>query len=192
MTAKFVFIGAGGGSLPLLQKSNIPEGHGYGGFPVSGIWLRCMDEDIAKHHHVKVYGKAASGSPPMSVPHLDSRMIGGKHSLLFGPYAGFSSRFLKHGSLTDLFKSVTHENIVPLLDVAKDNVSLSEYLVGEVMQSSAHQFATLKQYFPKANKKNWEEAVAGQRVQTIKPTGPDEHPQDGGLPRIRHGAGRIG
>ena len=171
MTAKFVFIGAGGGSLPLLQKSNIPEGHGYGGFPVSGIWLRCMDEEVAKHHHVKVYGKAVSGSPPMSVPHLDSRMIGGKHSLLFGPYAGFSSRFLKHGSLTDLFKSITHDNIVPLLDVARDNIALSEYLVGEVLQSSNHQFATLKQYFPKANKKDWEEAVAGQRVQTIKPTG---------------------
>ncbi len=171
LSAKFVFIGAGGGSLPLLQKSNIPEGHGYGGFPVSGIWLRCDDEEVAKHHHAKVYGKAASGSPPMSVPHLDTRIIGGKRSLLFGPYAGFSSRFLKHGKLTDLFKSITHENIIPLLDVAKDNFALSEYLIGEVMQSSKHQFDTLKQYFPKAQKKNWVEAVAGQRVQTIKPTG---------------------
>ena len=171
MSARFVCIGAGGGSLPLLQKSNIPEGHGYGGFPVSGIWLKCDDEAIAERHQAKVYGKAGSGSPPMSVPHLDHRIVGGKRSLLFGPYAGFSTRFLKHGSLTDLFTSLTHENIVPLLDVAKDNISLSEYLVGQVMQSSDHQFATLKQYFPKANKKDWVEAVAGQRVQTIKPTG---------------------
>ena len=102
--AKFVFIGAGGGALPLLQKSGIPEGRGYGGFPVSGIWLRCDDPEINKRHHAKVYGKAAVGSPPMSVPHLDTRVIGGQHSLLFGPYAGFSSKFLKHGSLLDLFE----------------------------------------------------------------------------------------
>ena len=102
VTTKFVFIGAGGGALPLLQKSGIPEGMGYGGFPVSGIWLRCDDPNVNKRHHAKVYGKAAVGSPPMSVPHLDTRVIGGQHSLLFGPYAGFSSRFLKHGSLLDL------------------------------------------------------------------------------------------
>src|SRR6201991_1943949 len=100
---KFVFIGAGGGSLPLLQKSGIPEGRGYGGFPVSGIWLRCDNPEINKRHYAKVYGKAAVGSPPMSVPHLDTRVIGGQHSLLFGPYAGFSSKFLKHGSFLGLF-----------------------------------------------------------------------------------------
>ena len=169
VSAKFVFIGAGGGALPLLQKSGIPEGKGYGGFPVSGIWLRCDDEVLSERHHAKVYGKAASGSPPMSVPHLDLRIIDGKKSLLFGPYAGFSTRFLKHGALTDLFGSITHENIVPLLDVARDNVKLSEYLVGQVLQSSHHQFATLKQFFPHAIRKDWREAVAGQRVQTIKP-----------------------
>lgn len=107
----------------------------------------------------------------MSVPHLDTRIIGGKHSLLFGPYAGFSSRFLKHGSLTDLFTSLTFENIVPLLDVARDNIALSEYLIGQVLQSSAHQFAMLKRFFPRADKQDWQEAVAGQRVETIKPTG---------------------
>ena len=169
VSARFVFIGAGGGALPLLQKSGIPEGKGYGGFPVSGIWLRCDAEDLADRHHAKVYGKAASGSPPMSVPHLDLRVIDGKKSLLFGPYAGFSTRFLKHGKLTDLFESLTHENIVPLLDVARDNVKLSEYLVGQVMQSSTHQFDTLKQFFPRAKRKDWREDVAGQRVQTIKP-----------------------
>ena len=177
VSAKFVFIGAGGGSLPLLQASNIPEGRGYGGFPVSGIWLRCDVDEISLRHHAKVYGKAASGSPPMSVPHLDTRIIGGKRSLLFGPYAGFSTRFLKHGSLEDLFRSVTHENIVPLLDVARDNVDLSEYLIGQVLQSSAHQFATLQQFFPHAAKRDWREAVAGQRVQTIRP-----HESSGILP----------
>ena len=169
MTAKFVFIGAGGGALPLLQKSKIPEGKGYGGFPVSGIWLRCDVDAISNRHHAKVYGKAAVGSPPMSVPHLDERIIGGKRSLLFGPYAGFSTRFLKHGELTDLFESLTFENIIPLLDVARDNFRLAEYLVGQVLQSSNQQFATLKQFFPRAAKKDWKEAVAGQRVETIKP-----------------------
>lgn len=169
VSAKFVFIGAGGASIDLLQMSGIPEGRGYGGFPVSGIWLRCDVDEISNRHHAKVYGKAASGSPPMSVPHLDTRVIGGRKSLLFGPYAGFSSKFLKHGSLTDLFHSITHDNIVPLLEVAKDNLGLTEYLVGQVLQSSSHQFATLKQFFPRAGRGDWKEAVAGQRVQIIKP-----------------------
>ncbi len=169
VSARFVFIGAGGGALPLLQKSGIPEGKGYGGFPVSGIWLRCDDEGLADRHHAKVYGKAASGSPPMSVPHLDLRHIDGKKSLLFGPYAGFSTRLLKHGKLTDLLGTLTHENIIPLLDVARDNVKLSEYLIGQVMQSSSQQFAMLQQYFPRAKRKDWREDIAGQRVQTIKP-----------------------
>ena len=169
VSAKFVFIGAGGASINLLQMSGIPEGRGYGGFPVSGIWLRCDVDAVTGRHHAKVYGKAASGSPPMSVPHLDTRVIGGKTSLLFGPYAGFSSKFLKHGSLTDLFHSITHDNIVPLLDVAKDNISLTEYLVGQVLQSSSHQFATLKEFYPRAMRGEWKEAVAGQRVQVIKP-----------------------
>jgi len=115
------------------------------------------------------------------VPHLDTSIIGGKRSLLFGPYAGFSSRFLKHGSLTDLFTALTPHNVVPLLDVAKDNVALTEYLVGQVLQSSDHQFATLKQFFPKALKQDWTSAVAGQRVQTIKPTGRSNPLEEGYL-----------
>jgi malate dehydrogenase (quinone) len=167
--SKFVFIGAGGDAIELLQKSRIPEGHGYGGFPVSGIWLRCDESAVSDRHHVKVYGKAPHGSPPMSVPHLDTRIIESKKSLLFGPYAGFSTKFLKHGSVADLFRSITPGNIIPLLEVARDHIPLTEYLISQVLQSSAHQFAALRQFFPKAARKDWREAVAGQRVQIIKP-----------------------
>jgi malate dehydrogenase (quinone) len=166
---KFVFIGAGGGALPLLQKSGIPEGRGYGGFPVSGIWLRCDDPEINKRHHAKVYGKAAVGSPPMSVPHLDTRVIGGQRSLLFGPYAGFSSKFLKHGSLLDLFESVRLANFKPLLSVARDNFDLTKYLIGQLLQSESHRLAALDEYFPNAKPEDWRLQVAGQRVQIIKP-----------------------
>jgi malate dehydrogenase (quinone) len=169
VTAKFVFIGAGGGALPLLQKSGIPEGHGYAGFPVSGIWLRCDNPEINKRHHAKVYGKAAVGSPPMSVPHLDTRVIGGQHSLLFGPYAGFSSKFLKHGSLLDLVKSVRPGNIKPMLSVARDNLDLTEYLIEQVLQSENHRLSVLDEHYPLADPKDWRLQVAGQRVQIIKP-----------------------
>jgi malate dehydrogenase (quinone) len=164
--AKFVFLGAGGDALLLLQKSGIPEGKGYGGFPVGGIWLRCDDPEINKRHHAKVYGKASVGSPPMSVPHLDTRVIGGKHSILFGPYAGFSTKFLKHGSLLDLFRSIRPGNIGPLLAVARDNFDLTKYLIGQVLQTSQHRFAALKEYYPGAKPADWELEVAGQRVQS--------------------------
>lgn len=169
LSAGFVFIGAGGASLDLLQKSGIPEGRGYGGFPVSGVWLKCEVDEVAARHHAKVYGKAAAGSPPMSVPHLDTRVIDGKTALLFGPYAGFSSKFLKRGSLMDLPHSITHDNITPLLEVAKDNFGLTEYLIGQVLQSEHHQFEALKAFFPQARRSDWKVAVAGQRVQIIKP-----------------------
>jgi malate dehydrogenase (quinone) len=169
VTTKFVFIGAGGGALPLLQKSGIPEGKGYAGFPVGGIWLRCDDPGINKRHHAKVYGKAPHGSPPMSVPHLDTRVIGGQHSLLFGPYAGFSTRFLKHGSLMDLVESVRPANVKSLLFVARDNMDLTEYLIEQVLQSERERLASLDAYYPNAKSDDWKLQVAGQRVETIKP-----------------------
>jgi malate dehydrogenase (quinone) len=165
---KFVFIGAGGGSLPLLEKANIPEGKGFGGFPVSGQWLRCINPDIIAQHESKVYGKASVGAPPMSVPHIDSRMINGQKQLLFGPFAGFSTRFLKNGKYSDLPKSIQLDNIVPMMIAGAKNIPLTKYLIEQVRQSPEDRINALREYVPGAKSKDWVIERAGQRVQVIK------------------------
>ncbi len=166
--AGFVFLGAGGGALHLLQKSGIPESLGYGGFPVSGQWLVCNNQEVIKQHSSKVYGKAALGAPPMSVPHLDTRVIDGKPALLFGPYAGFTTKFLKQGSYLDLFKSIKPNNIKSMLGVGYHNMDLTRYLIGEALQTHSERVATLRQFFPQAVEADWQLQNAGQRVQIIK------------------------
>lgn len=164
----FVFIGAGGGALPLLEKSDIPEAEGYGGFPISGQWLKCTNETIVEKHFAKVYGKAAVGAPPMSVPHLDSRFIHGKKELLFGPFAGFSTKFLKKGSYLDLPKSIELDNIIPMISAGVHNIPLTQYLIAQVMQSPEDRIEALKEYYPEAKMEDWKLIIAGQRVQVIK------------------------
>lgn len=166
--AKFVFIGAGGASLLLLDKADIKEGEGFGGFPVSGQWLECTNETIIAQHQAKVYGKASVGSPPMSVPHLDTRIINGKKELLFGPFAGFSTKFLKNGSYLDLIKSIEFDNIKPMLYAGWNNIPLTKYLIEQVMQSQEDRIEALKEYFPNAQSEDWVLLEAGQRVQVIK------------------------
>ena len=166
--ADFVFIGAGGGALPLMEKTDLNIAKGYGGFPVSGQWLRCNNKEVIDQHEAKVYGKAAVGSPPMSVPHLDTRIINGEKCLLFGPYAGFSTKFLKNGSYWDLPLSIEVHNIWPMLSAGVHNIDLTKYLVEQVLQSPEDRFAMLKKYYPEAVFKDWELEIAGQRVQIIK------------------------
>lgn len=166
--ARFVFLGAGGGALPLLQQSGIPEAHGYGGFPVSGQWLICNNQTLIQTHHAKVYSQAAVGAPPMSVPHLDTRMIQGKPALLFGPYAGFTTRFLKQGSRFDLAKSVKLKNLKSLLGAGRHNLDLTKYLIKEVFQTHEQRMDALRVFLPDARSEDWQLAHAGQRVQIIK------------------------
>lgn len=166
--ARFVFLGAGGNALPLLQKSGIPEAEGYGGFPVSGQWLRCDNPEVVSRHQAKVYAQAPVGAPPMSVPHLDTRVVNGKKSLLFGPFAGFTTRFSKKGSMLDLPLSVRPGNLWPMLSVAKDNLALVRYLISEVRKTMDGRLQSLAEFYPTLNRADWRLEVAGQRVQIIK------------------------
>jgi malate dehydrogenase (quinone) len=165
---RFVFVGAGGGALPLLQRAGIPEITGFGGFPVSGKFLRTRSPELVSRHQAKVYGQAAVGAPPMSVPHLDLRLIDGDHSLLFGPYAGFSPKFLKAGSPVDLPRSVTPDNLGSMLGVARTELALTRYLVRELLQSGEARHRTLTDFVPDADAADWDMITAGQRVQVIK------------------------
>jgi len=169
-TAKFVFIGGGGGSLPLLQKSGIPEGRNIGGFPVSGLFMVCKNPEVVEQHNAKVYGKAPVGAPPMSVPHLDTRYIDNKKSLLFGPFAGFTPKFLKTGSMFDLIGSVKPNNVGTMLAAGAKNMALTRYLIQQVMLSKEKRMEDLRTFVPSAKSEDWDLLVAGQRVQVIKDT----------------------
>ncbi|MGB7361463.1 MAG: malate dehydrogenase (quinone) [Rhodococcus sp. (in: high G+C Gram-positive bacteria)] len=171
IVAKFVFVGAGGGALHLLQKSGISEAKGFGGFPVSGEWLRCTNTELVEQHSAKVYGKASVGAPPMSVPHLDTRVIGGKPGLLFGPYAGWSPKFLKQGKMTDLISSVKPNNLMSMLGVGVSEMALTKYLITELLQSETDRVETLREFMPSAKGKDFEIVTAGQRVQVIRRKG---------------------
>lgn len=170
ITSKFVFIGGGGGSLHLLQKSGIPEGKHIGGFPVSGIFMVCNNPDVIEQHHAKVYGKAKVGAPPMSVPHLDTRFIDNKKSLLFGPFAGFSPKFLKTGSMLDLITSVKPNNVLTMLAAGAKEMPLTKYLIQQLMLSKEQRLEELREFIPDAKLEDWDFIVAGQRVQVIKDT----------------------
>lgn len=169
-TAKFVFIGGGGGSLPLLQKTGIPESKRIGGFPVSGLFLVCNNPEVIARHHAKVYGKAKVGAPPMSVPHLDTRYIDNKKSLLFGPFAGFSPKFLKTGSNFDLIGSVKPNNVFTMLAAGMKEFPLTKYLIEQVLLSHEKRIQELREFIPNAQSGDWDTVVAGQRVQVIKDT----------------------
>lgn len=166
--AKFVFIGAGGGALHLLQASGIPEAEDYAGFPVGGSFLVTENQEVAMRHLAKAYGKASVGSPPMSVPHLDTRVLDGKRVILFGPFATFSTKFLKEGSYFDLLTSTTTSNVWPMVRVGVEQYPLIEYLAGQVMLSDEDRYQALREYFPDAKKDEWRLVQAGQRVQIIK------------------------
>ena len=166
--AKFIFIGAGGAALTLLQETGIPQAKEYAGFPVGGQFLVCENPEVVNHHLAKVYGQAEVGAPPMSVPHIDTRIIDGKRVVLFGPFATFSTRFLKNGSLWDLLASTNTSNILPMLNVGLDNFDLVKYLISQVMQKDKDRLAALCEYYPEARKEDWRLWQAGQRVQIIK------------------------
>jgi len=168
VVADFVFIGAGGYALPLLESSDIPESEGYGGFPVSGEWLVSHNPELIEQHQAKVYTQATVDAPPMSVPHLDLRIIDGKKALLFGPFAGFSTKFLKEGSYLDLPESVNLKNIRSLFGAWWHNLPLTQYLVRQVAMTKSQRIQHLREFIKDAKEEDWELKIAGQRVQIIK------------------------
>jgi len=169
--AKFVFVGAGGGSLPLLQKSGIPEAKGLGGFPIGGQWLVCDNPEIVKRHQAKVYGQPLDAAPTMAVPHLDTRILDGKQTLLFGPFAAWTTKFLhKEGSITDLPLSVRPDNLFTLVNIGIHNLDLVRYLVQQGTQSMQDRMDVLHVFYPAAQPGDWKLIDAGIRVQAIKKT----------------------
>lgn len=168
LRARYVFLAAGGGTLPLLQQAGVPETSAFGGFPISGRFYRTAKPELVARHRAKVYGHAAAGAPPISVPHLDTRIVGGKEYLMFGPYGAFSPRFLKHGRLGDLARSIRPANLPTLVSAAFTNAGLVAYLVRQVLLSPDRMFEQLRRFVPDADPADWELISAGQRVQVVK------------------------
>lgn len=166
--SRFVFIGAGGAALKILQLSGIPESKNYAGFPVGGQFLSFEDPALVQRHKAKVYGQAETGAPPMSVPHLDTRYLDGKQTMLFGPFALFSTKFLKTGSWFDLFSSANNHNVFSMLKAGADNLDLVSYLMSQAMLDDADRQKELLKYYPNAKPESWRLITAGQRVQIIK------------------------
>jgi malate dehydrogenase (quinone) len=198
-TSKFVFIGGGGGSLPLLQKTHIPEGKHIGGFPISGQYLECNNPKVAEQHYAKVYGKNPAGAPLIVVPHLDTRFIDGKRTLIFGPFAGFSPKFLKTGSKLDLFASIKADNLITMLAAGVKNIPLLQYLIQQLTLTKEQRMKELREFIPSAKDEDWELKVGGQRVQVIKDTSAGKgtiqfsnteivHSQDGSLAALLGGS----
>lgn len=171
--ADYIFIGAGGNAIPLLQKTKIPESKHLGGFPISGAFLVCNNPKVVREHNAKVYGKEPPGTPPMTVPHLDRRYIQGKESLLFGPFAAIGPKFLKNGSNLDLFKSINRSNVVTMLSSGVKNLSLVKYSIQQVLQRKEDRMKELRRFVPNVKDEDWDIHIAGKRVQVIKDT--EEH-----------------
>ncbi|PNP97243.1 malate dehydrogenase (quinone) [Moraxella sp. RCAD0137] len=165
---RFVFVGAGGAAIKLLQYTGLPESKYYAGFPVGGLFLMTDKPEIVAAHNAKVYGKAELGAPPMSVPHIDTRYIDGKQYVLFGPFATYSNKFLKNGSQLDLINSATKDNAFPMAKIGLENTDLVKYLISQVMLSDAERLKELQKYYPEAKLEDWKAFQGGQRVQIIK------------------------
>ena len=168
MQAKFIFIASGGNSLKLLQKAKIYEQRSYAGFPVNGQWLVCKNPKIVALHKAKVYGKAEIGSPPMSLPHLDFRIINGEKILMFGPFASFTFKFLISGSLFDFISSIKFHNLKTLCIVFLKEWPLLIYLIKQNFKSHKSRLADLRKFYPDANAEDWQLENAGIRVQIMK------------------------
>lgn len=168
--ADYIFIGAGGHAIPLLQKTGIPEGRNLGGFPISGTFLVCNNPEVVGQHDAKVYGKEPPGTPPMTVPHLDRRYVQGDQSLLFGPFAAIGPKFLKEGSNLDLFKSINPSNVLTMLSAGAKNLPLVKYSIQQVMMDKKDRMEELRKFVPDAKDEDWDLLVAGKRVQVIKDT----------------------
>ncbi len=176
VNARFVFVGGGGGALKLLQQSRIPEAKGFAGFPITGAFLRTDNPEVVARHNAKVYGKASVGAPPMSVPHLDTRVVDGEASLLFGPYAGFSPKYLKTGTYLDMFETIKPHNLYPMIRAGLANLDLVGYLAGEVFATREQRMEALREFMPNAKDEDWRLITAGQRVQVMK-----KDPEKGGI-----------